>query len=134
MTDEQQTVKYTNELRYLIQERVILHDVFSIDEAHNKAMKIDRLHSRAPPFRRPMLLEEPLWGEGIQPSSMTVDQPPTQQTVKAPMSTPTTNPAVAKGKENSYTKPGISKCYTCDDLGHNSNECPKRKQVNMADC
>jgi len=51
MTNEQQTAKYISKLKYLIQERVILHDVFSIDEAYNKAMKIERLYSTAPPFR-----------------------------------------------------------------------------------
>ena len=52
---------------------------------------------------------------------------------KAPVSTPTINPAVAKGKENPYTKPGISKCYKCGEPEHKSNEYPKRRQVNMAD-
>ena len=73
--DEQQTAKYISRLKYSIQERVILHDVFSVNEAHNKAMKIERLHSRAPPFRNPMLLQESLGGEEIQSSSTLVDQP-----------------------------------------------------------
>jgi len=133
MTDEQQTAKYINGLKYPIQEHVILHDVFSVDEAHNKAMKNERLHSRVPPFKRPMLLEKSLGGDGIQPNSMTVDQPPTQQAVKAPMSTPTTNSVVAKGKKNPYTKPEIDKCYRCDEHGHKSNEGPKRRPVNMVD-
>jgi len=77
MTEEQQATKYISGLKYPIQEHVILHDVFFVDEAHNKGMKIERLHSRAPSLRRPMLIEEPLGGEGIQPSSTTVDQPPT---------------------------------------------------------
>ena len=34
MTEEQQATKYG--LKYPIQEYVILHDVFSIDEVHNK--------------------------------------------------------------------------------------------------
>ena len=112
MTDEQQTAKYISGLKYPIQERVILHDVFSIDVFHNKTMKIERLHSRALPFRHPMLLEKPLGGEGIQPSFMTVDQPPTQQTINAPVLAPaTTITAAAKSKENSYSKSGIDKCY-----------------------
>jgi len=45
----------------------------------------------------------------------------------------TTASPVAKGKENPYVKPGIGKCYRCGESGHKSNECPKRKQVNMAD-
>jgi len=51
---------------------------------------------------------------------------------KAFMSTPTTNPALKKGKENPYTKPGISKCYKYGEPEHKSNERLKRRQVNMA--
>ena len=83
MTDEKQTTNYINGLKYPIQKCVILHDVFSVDEAQNKAMKIERLYNKDSPFRRPMLLEEPLGVEGIQPSFTSVDQPPIQQTVKA---------------------------------------------------
>ena len=36
MTEEQQTMKYINGLRYTIQEHVALHEVFSVDEAHNE--------------------------------------------------------------------------------------------------
>jgi len=43
MSEEQHAAKYISDLQYLIQERVILHDVFSVDEAHNKALKIERL-------------------------------------------------------------------------------------------
>ena len=41
MTEEQQIMKYVNGLRYTIQDRVTLHNVFSVDKAHNKAMKIE---------------------------------------------------------------------------------------------
>jgi len=51
MTDEHQTAKYIIMLKYPIQDRVILHDVFSVDEAHNKTTKIERLKSRALPFK-----------------------------------------------------------------------------------
>ena len=45
MTEEQQSTKYISGLKYSIQECVILHDVFSVDEAHNKALKIKRSQS-----------------------------------------------------------------------------------------
>ena len=71
MMEEQQTAQYVNGLSYTIQERVALHDMFSIDEAHNKTMKIERLQSRAPLFRRQLSIEEPVEGDGVQPSSTT---------------------------------------------------------------
>jgi len=48
MMEEQQAAKYISGLKYSIQERVILHDVFSVDEAHNKALKVERLQCRIP--------------------------------------------------------------------------------------
>ena len=48
-----------------------------------------------------MLTEEPLDGEGIQLSFTTVNQPQTQQMVKAPVSAlAIKNHAVAKGKKS----------------------------------
>ena len=95
-------------------------------------MKIERLHSRSPPLRHPLSIEETLGGEGVQLSSTTVDQLLAQLTAKAPMSKPTINPVVAKGKENLYTKHEIDKYYRCSKPEHKFNECPKRRQVNMA--
>ena len=65
MMEEQQTAKYINRLRYTIQEHVALHDMFSLDEAHNKAIKIERLQSRAPLFRHQLSIEEPAEGDGV---------------------------------------------------------------------
>jgi len=45
LTEEQHTSKFING-----QERVALQDVFSVDEAQNKVMKIERLQSRVLPF------------------------------------------------------------------------------------
>ena len=47
--------------------------------------------------------------------------------------TPTITLAVAKSKNDPYSKLGIDKCYRCGELGHKFNECPKRRQVSMAD-
>ena len=60
------------------------------------------------------------------------DQPLVQSTIKASTLTPITNPAASKSKGNTYSKPRIVKCYMYDEPGHKSNECSKRRQVNMA--
>ena len=51
LTEEQQTSKYINGLMYSIQECVALQDVFSVDEAQNKVMKIEKLQNRALPLK-----------------------------------------------------------------------------------
>jgi len=63
---------------------------------------------------------------------MVTGQPLTQPTAKASASTATTS-AVVKNKENPYTNLEIGKCYRCGEPEHKSNECPKRRQVNIAD-
>ena len=34
---------------------------------------------------------------------------------------------------NPYTKHFGIKCYRCGEMGHHSNECPKRKAVNVVE-
>ena len=34
---------------------------------------------------------------------------------------------------NPYAKPGPSKCFRCNEPRHRSNECPKRKSVNVVE-
>jgi len=43
--------KYISGLKHPIQERVILRDVISVDEAHDKVLEIEILQTRTPPFR-----------------------------------------------------------------------------------
>jgi len=71
--------KYISGLKYAIQKRLILHDMFFVNEAHNKAMKIERLQSRAPPFRPPSPIEESTSDAGVQLSLTMIDRLPVRQ-------------------------------------------------------
>jgi len=44
-----------------------------------------------------------------------------------------TSAITTKGKENSYVKPRVDKCYRCGKPTHKSNECPKKRPVNITD-
>ena len=128
---EEQVAKYISSLKYPIQERMILHDVFSADEAYNKAIKIKRLQNRTSHFKS--VAENTSTSTRTQQSSTSGDRPPTHKAHPYSKISDDDNPTT-KDKENSYTKPGVGKCYRCGEPGHKSNECPRRRRVNMADC
>jgi len=126
-------VKYIHELNYPIQECVAIQDMFSVNEVQNKPMKIERLRSKAPPSRRPLSIEKPIGDNGIPPNSTMACQPMVQPTAKASTSTPATTLAFTKSKDNTYTKPKVSKYYRCGEPKHRSIECPKKRPINMVD-
>jgi len=103
---------------------VIFHDVFSVDEAYNKAMKIERLQNKASPFKS--IAEKTSSNIRAQQGSTSGEQPPAHKVVDASTANPVTaNPPTTKGKENPYAKPGVDKYYRCGESEHKSNECPK---------
>jgi len=121
MSEEQQAAKYVSSLKYLIQKREILHDVFSVNKAYNKASKIEILESRALPFRRSIPIEKSASGVGVsrvlqrltdrQPDSRPtplqqhlVQQPPQMQRAKR-ISTPSLRLTSVIGVESLDTSP-----------------------------
>ena len=106
MTDEQQTAKYISGLRYPIQEHVILRDVFSVDEAQHKFIKIEKLQNRASTFKS---VAEKTSNTRTQQSSTVGDWPPVQKAPSASTMNPiTTASPTAKGKENPYARSALA--------------------------
>jgi len=94
-------------------------------------MKIERLQSRAIPFRRSTQFEET---QARADSQLSVDRPTTHRSTNPPATTlETIATTPAKSKKNPYTKPGVGKCHKCGEPEHKFNECPERRQVDMAD-
>ena len=106
-----------------------LQDVFSIDKAKNKVMKIERLQSRTLPFKG--AAERTSDNTRAQQGSTSSERPPARKAIDTPPTNPTT--PTTNGKKNPYAKLGIGKVYKCGELEYRSNECPKRRPVNMAD-
>ena len=101
---KQQTSKYINGLKFSIREHVAFQDVFSVDEAQNKAMKIERLQRRALPFK----------GAAERASSNTrsstsSERPPAFKAIDTHPANPLmTAAATIKSKENPYANPGLA--------------------------
>ena len=115
--------------------------VFNVQEARNLAMKAELLiqeQTRSTNYRR--------YGG--------VDNKAPSDKGKAPLAVSNTlenaNVGVGRGKgaaveggkgsttvptknNNPYAKPFNAKCYRCGEVGHRSNECPKRKAVNVVE-
>jgi len=52
MTEEQLAAKYTSGLKYSIQKHVLLHNVFSLDEANCLTLEVEEMVIRSLPFVR----------------------------------------------------------------------------------
>jgi len=100
--------------------------MFSVNEANNKALKINRLQSTDPPFRHSMPIEKSTSDVRVQPSFTMIDRQSTNALASAQA---ITTAAAAKSKENPYAKPGVGKNYRCGELGHKSNGCPKSMSI-----
>jgi len=98
-----------------------IQDLFSVDEARNKAMKIERLQSRVLPFKG--AAERTSDNTRAQQGSTSSGRPPPRMAIDAPLANPTrTTAPIAKGKENPYAKQGVGKCYKCGEPGHRPSE------------
>jgi len=106
-------------------------NVFSVNETQNKAMRLrgcraERYLSKAQQKRHLAVQELNKSQHQVSDLQPARHLMPLQQTRRR-------QPPHLKGKENPYAKPRVGKCYKCDEPGHRSNECPKKKSVNMAD-
>ena len=125
-------MKYINGLKYPIQECVIIHNVFSIDEPHNKALKLERIQNRASLFKRPTPIQKSTSATRVHPGSTMVDRSPAHQSAVLASAPTTSTAATTKNKENPYIKHDVGKYYRCGETGHKSNECPRGRQVRVS--
>jgi len=105
LTEEQQAAKYIHGLKYPIQERVVFQNLYSVDEAENKAMKVKRLQNNALSFKNSA--ERTFNDTRTQQGSTSNKQPPVRKASDAPPANPaTTSTPSIKGKENPYASLG----------------------------
>jgi len=104
MSKDQQAAKYNGGLKYRIQEQVVLHNVFSVDEAHNL-------------FESRKVIESTIFQAGGKSADQSKEKQPVIPQGRFPTASSSAGSSttwktrdVAK-KDNPYAKPVAIKCY-----------------------
>jgi hypothetical protein len=116
-TEDQQVARYINGLSDVIQDLLMMQQIWSLDQTQALALKAERLVKTRKASKAPYSHTE----ASPRSNSHKAEEKTTQPKEKQPA------PKQAGGK--SRTKPVI-KCYKCGEEGHVSSKCPLRKFVN----
>uniref|UniRef100_A0A6N2KHU6 RNA-directed DNA polymerase n=1 Tax=Salix viminalis TaxID=40686 RepID=A0A6N2KHU6_SALVM len=140
-SEAQQVSRYLGGLKPSIRERIGLQVVWTVDEAHNMALKAELMEKSATRFSPFRNSGEPTYrgkfaaADGQNPPKITNDQTPQGAASTSNQSGGRAVTAVreAPRASSAYVKPGGFKCYRCGQSGHRSNESPARRPVNLVD-
>ncbi|GJW88693.1 transposon ty3-I gag-pol polyprotein [Tanacetum coccineum] len=127
-TNEKSAARYISGLNSLIQERLSLTSIWSVDQAQNMAVKAERMAFKTRVRFR---------GSNMESSSNYKNRPnKIQSTIPSTTTTTSSSKAsrngVDRNKEsqpvnsNPYARPTGAKCFRCGEPGHRSNVCPKQ--------
>jgi hypothetical protein len=135
-TEAQQVARFLGGLRLSIQDKVTMHHIFTLTEAVSLATRVKRQMGRSRISTGEQNLDNHVQNQEKQlvVTTKTISQPtgPKWKTTsgstsgaKQPVNIPPSN--------NPYVKPGLDKCFWCNQPGHRSNQCPKRQMVNLVE-
>ncbi|XP_038989925.1 uncharacterized protein LOC120113183 [Phoenix dactylifera] len=135
-TENQQVARYIGGLKPAIRDQVDLYPVWSLTEATSLALKLEAQATRKAHQFQPMnrasssrsTIAKPKTVEGAATSS----QPPPISTSRGAGNF-SRQQAAPKGNGNPYERPMPIKCYRCQEVGHRSNECPRRRPVHVVE-
>jgi len=124
-----------------IQDQLELNSVWSMPQAVNLAMKIEVQQNRKPktpyyrrhwqePTTTPSKMASPPMA---RPSPSLVPSAPTGGSSETTTEGKTVSKPKGINSSNPYACPSTLKCFRCSQSGHKSNECPQRKQVQLAE-
>ncbi|XP_010275023.1 PREDICTED: uncharacterized protein LOC104610208 [Nelumbo nucifera] len=139
-SDNQQAARYLSGLRPSIRDKIGVQMVLSVQEARNLALKAELMFqdkARSDNYRRYSRSNNRLTTIDRNKSVPAVQ--PSHPASTSNVSKATTggntqgNPSNPSKPSNPYARPTPIKCFKCNEVGHRSSDCPRRKAVNMVE-
>ncbi|XP_020690236.1 uncharacterized protein LOC110105185 [Dendrobium catenatum] len=132
-SENQLVARYTGGLREAVQDKLQLNSLWTLSQAVNFALKAElQLSKQSKSYSsRRILPDQPSDSRSLSSNKPTAQALPTgtsnNSDGKAPFK-PRQPP-----RDNPYIKPTTLKCFRCFQLGHKSNECPTRPQLQLVE-
>ncbi|PKU77096.1 hypothetical protein MA16_Dca001702 [Dendrobium catenatum] len=139
-TANQLVARYIGGLKDSIQDKLELNSVWSLSQAVNYALKVEMQalrHNRNYPFKRTTpALEQTISSHRSADPNGKIAAIPAEVSGAANASgrtneTRTFGRGKTTVKDNPYAKNASIKCFRCFQVGHKSNECPSRPQLQL---
>ncbi|KAI0511898.1 hypothetical protein KFK09_012532 [Dendrobium nobile] len=134
--------RYIGGLKDVIQDKLEMNSVWSLSQAVNYALKAELQLSRG---GKQYVNRRQFWETATDQAKANFNQnKPAVKSFSPNVTNPSTAPNTALGgssdpqmapkwkqpvKDNPYAKPNTIKCFRCFQIGHKSNECPSRPQL-----
>jgi len=133
-TEAQQVAWFVGGLRWTIQDRVAMQIAYTLTEAVALAIKVETQLDRSKTavgarsfVDNNQAAVNKVKAQMAQPSFSNAGGNSGTPAKQVPITPPEIVP------RNPYARPGLDKCYRCEQPGHRSNQCPRRGIINLVE-
>uniref|UniRef100_A0A2N9IIB5 RNA-directed DNA polymerase n=1 Tax=Fagus sylvatica TaxID=28930 RepID=A0A2N9IIB5_FAGSY len=123
-TEGQRVARYLNGLKPSLREKIGLQVLWTVEEAHNMALKAEMLERKG---RLPNHLNLKHVQQEGHSGTLTVVE------TTLPIRQQQQMEGLCPRNPNPYVRNGPEKCYRCGKPGHRSNTCPERRPVGLVE-
>lgn len=134
-TEGQRVARYLNGLKQTIREKIGLIVLWTMDKAHNMALKVELLERKATysGYQRTTTDSFSTSKKGKRVQTSTATNKPKGVGGGGNNQVTSSMAREAPKNPNPYARPTTDKCYRCGKPGHRSKVCPEQRPVNLVE-